>query len=643
MERNCRKAPTLGAYAVMISLVNFALVSCSSDDSSNSGAKSGTNEDLTTAWEKIVAATPKDGVWTLEQTKQAFSLTVAKLPNVAVPIGADLAKAEAAGHDTGALGACHAIRLMHAYWSDLTSEEQSITAQALAADTSSTSGSLQPQDAPIQFDPMGGLEPRDEPAKVAPKTPEEQEAQRKEVLKKFNEEVALLSAKSGVALTPAIELSVGTFDDRPGVRAQAVPLTANEAKGAKPMIEAAPGPVTVCRVKIAQRIIASDGGLRHTLAHEAFHCFQAQIMGLKAWRNKAFLPWSAEGTANWAAYEVVGRVPEVDVYWKGWFTEPNHNLFMRAYTAHGFFSEVNYLGNPVWPLMNTFLTAKTNMDSFKVMSDPISDVLKRSWGASLTREKARGKEWTVTGSGVPDEIEALKVIKTIDDGGSAVFVIDPWGADVFEIDGSAEILALNLEGGGIRLADSAGVDAYVVGTGAAILCTVDDCRCPDGSPLPIDVVKVKPILTLAFTGWDSGSGGEIKGYSRKTFCSTYDPTKKFCQVVAPMAQTSADLITYANGHPTEFEATWTKHVGIVKDGNKVAPKEIAVSWGRIVELYDTYTTPFYAKMGWDATNQLNPLNRPVVDQYSSDSKPYRGDLQAGGAYLQSKCGITMSP
>ncbi len=639
MERNRERTRAPRAFAAVIALAVGAIASCDggSSNTGDAGAESGTPGDLTTAWEKIVAATPKDGVWTLEQTKQAFSLTVAQLPNVTVPTGADPAKAEAAGHDSGALAACHAIRLMHAYWNELTFEEQAITAQALAEDTS-TNGSLQPKDAPIKFG--SGLAPRDEPAKL---TPEQLEARRKEVLQKFNEEVALISAKLGIALSPTIALTVAEFVGKPGVRAHTIPLTANEAKMAKPLIEADPGPVATCRVKIAPRIIASDGGLRHTLAHEAFHCFQAQVMGLKAWRNKAFLAWSAEGTANWVAYEVVGRVPDLDVYWIGWFTEPNHDLFARAYTAQGFFSEVNYLGNPVWPLMSTFLTAKTNSDSFKIMIDPVNAVLKRSWAASMTREKARGSEWTTAGSGVPDEIEALKVTRTIDEGGSAVFVIDPRGADVFEIAGSAEILALNLEGGGIRLADSAGLDTYAPEIGAAVLCAVDDCRCPDGTPLPIDVVKVKPVLTLAFTGWDTGSGGEIKGYSRKTFCSNYDPTKNFCKVVAPMAQTSADLITYAKGHPTEFQATWTKHVKLVKDGNKVAPKEIATSWGRIVQLYDTYTTPFYAAMAWDASNQLDPLNRPVVEQYTSDSKPYRGDLQAGGAYLQSKCGIAMTP
>ncbi len=621
----------------MLLLCVTTLSACGGGGTSSSSSEGTT--DLTTAWEKIDAATASDGVWTLDQTKQAFSLLIAPLPGVTVPMGADSTKAAAAGHDTGALGASLAIRTILAHWDELTAAEQVIVGQALGASSDDVGLSLSRQ---LKLE-----------ISQAALSPEELKAL---VLAHLNDQIALLETKLGMSLGLTIELRIAQFVDS-DVRASTVAITSGEAaSGANFVREANPGAAAVCRFTVAPKTVDGDiASLNSTLAHEAFHCFQAKIQGLKLHRDPTkFAMWVQESSANWAADQVVG-IADVSIgFWKKWYQQPNVSVFNRKYSAHGLFAEVNYLGNPVWPIMPNILNATSGTQALGYLINPVSTVLKRSWATSLTRDSGRGSEWNLTGTGVPP-LAVTSQTPSLADSEIEIIDVKQYAADVYELGAPADILILDINGL-VRLGDAAGLDSYGSDVPNATLCTVSKCTCPDGSPLPFKVTKVMPPLKLGFTGWSQGTTGFIEGFTLKRFCTDYSPekgaSKRFCKIVAPIITIAPKIIANEKGHPTEFQSAWTDHVAVVRAANEVAPTAIAKEWARILELYDKYTTPLYAATDWDPAGIIifdanNPQRfidgHTLWDNYTPNLNQYLTDLQAGSAYLKSACGLTWAP
>src|SRR5262249_39034951 len=139
------------------------------------------------------------------------------------------------------------------------------------------------------------------------------------------------------------------------------------------------------------------------VVHEVFHCFQAQLTGLKQHRDKRIPRWILESSADWAAADIVGVTKVQELHWRLWFEAPQYALDtpFREYSAGGLFAEAAYLGTPVWRDLPGILHSTTTQDVLRWLTTLVSDRFRRSWAASLLREPTRGREWDVTGNGVP--------------------------------------------------------------------------------------------------------------------------------------------------------------------------------------------------------------------------------------------------
>ena len=135
----------------------------------------------------------------------------------------------------------------------------------------------------------------------------------------------------------------------------------------------------------------------NTIAHEVFHCFQAQIRGpLAVIAEAKTRPWLIEGMAVWAAWRVK-PLPWSSV--KNWLDtyvpSVGKVLFARSYDAVGFFGHAEEETGDLWPRVKSMLLAADNEASY-VAAGGYSPQFLNSWGSSTFNRSKLGPDWTFT-------------------------------------------------------------------------------------------------------------------------------------------------------------------------------------------------------------------------------------------------------
>lgn len=132
------------------------------------------------------------------------------------------------------------------------------------------------------------------------------------------------------------------------------------------------------------------------MAHEVWHCFEGQILGLARFWSQNPAPWIIEGEADWVGASVVPDAPlGAQDYWDYLF-KTDLPLFSRAYDAVGFYAHLNDAGIDPWGKLVPVLDAKSNTDAFTAAgadADPFLD----TWASSLLRDGGRPAAWNMTG------------------------------------------------------------------------------------------------------------------------------------------------------------------------------------------------------------------------------------------------------
>jgi len=168
-------------------------------------------------------------------------------------------------------------------------------------------------------------------------------------------------------------------------------------------------------------IVVTDLGMtlssrdrEHLIAHEVFHCFQKELAGLDE------LPgWLKEGSAEWAASELVASDTFAVRFWRPYFIG-SQSLFDqtydsgpapgRTYTAVGLFGHLKYQGADVWNVLNTLLTEYSGRSrNSQEMFDRLltlagsKESLLQTWPMGIARNPRAGRNWdTEAPSIVPD-------------------------------------------------------------------------------------------------------------------------------------------------------------------------------------------------------------------------------------------------
>jgi hypothetical protein len=95
-------------------------------------------------------------------------------------------------------------------------------------------------------------------------------------------------------------------------------------------------PYAECRIRInrGRRFTRPDALFASSVAHEAFHCLQYEVL---PFAEGAPL-WIVEGAAAYAGEDFAGGSPASRPWWRRWIRQPERPLDRRSHDAIGFFS-----------------------------------------------------------------------------------------------------------------------------------------------------------------------------------------------------------------------------------------------------------------------------------------------------------------
>lgn len=290
------------------------------------------------------------------------------------------------------------------------------------------------------------------------------------------------------------------------------------------------------------------------LAHELFHCFQADLLGIHAWDPIG--AWIIEGTADWAALTVDPVAWDVGGgNLEAYIGSPHTPIYQRDYDAVGFWGHAQDTTSDLWLRIEKILDAGSNAKAF-ALAGGTADAFLNTWGSSVVRFPGGqgGPPWQMSSPIVPpDQAHLLSPLDTITGSGiasappgtTAQYGIQPAPGDI--------LVHIGLQGHGRLSSDFNYTDKDLAD---GWFCTAPgSCFCPQGttgSVPPTQPLAAKAPLALA------GDPGDAVG-SFATVTSW--PLSHFCQSPAPPTPSHPPAPTGptggSNGDPylTTFDGT----------------------------------------------------------------------------------------
>jgi hypothetical protein len=208
------------------------------------------------------------------------------------------------------------------------------------------------------------------------------------------------------------------------------------------------------------------------------------------------------------------NAPIDSMFWPKYLNSPTVSLFIRTYTAIGFYSQVAASGTNVWSILLPVVQAKGNAAGFTAAGAD-TDAFLNIWASGYARDAGRGSPWDITGPGVTADKPAPGQL-AVADGASVVVHADPYSSAIYTVtDDSAEVLTVSATGH-VRVSDASGHDYPTLG-GGAFCHRAGGCACPDASTPAPDALPGPGIL-IGVASAAGGVSGTVEGFSLKDFC-----------------------------------------------------------------------------------------------------------------------------
>ena len=163
-------------------------------------------------------------------------------------------------------------------------------------------------------------------------------------------------AKIGQLLKPPIPFNL-TIEARVGAPVTATAWAETSVLSASGGYTGSPGKCVVVVTSSGDALSAVD--VRLAMAHEAWHCYQGQILGLQRTWYDPPAPWITEGQAEWVGDSLEPDAPVAQGAWPGYLPEPDVPLFKRAYAAVGFYAQLDSSGTDPWTSSSRCSTRRT--------------------------------------------------------------------------------------------------------------------------------------------------------------------------------------------------------------------------------------------------------------------------------------------
>jgi hypothetical protein len=250
-------------------------------------------------------------------------------------------------------------------------------------------------------------------------------------------------------------------------------------------------------------------GLEEALAHEVFHCFQAQIMG--TWTRMAVVhersPWLLEGGAEWAGCQA--HVGPIAQGWFGSYLEaPQASLFARSYDAIGFYDEVAALGVDPFTTMAAALRAGDDAGAYGALAGRAEEPVEESLGASFAQDESRGAAWRIAGPCYAAKAVEPTPLTVTPDGRAVTVTAGKVAGTLDRLDLADANYVLTIEVGTGRGRISAGGIDDVIAPGAdpAAQYCVGTCTCQGSATSLKTLSRSGPAVLLALTGNPADGG-----------------------------------------------------------------------------------------------------------------------------------------
>ncbi|MBD1823907.1 VWD domain-containing protein [Cyanobacteria bacterium FACHB-DQ100] len=242
---------------------------------------------------------------------------------------------------------------------------------------------------------------------------------------------------------------------------------------------------------------ANDAQDKSLLAHEIYHCFQNELLGVNQ------LPeWFIEGSAMWAGEEYAGGTKMSSPMWKDYLSGEK-SLFDRGYDAIGFYAHLKNSGVDVWKRLDSIMkTASNDSDGlFNQFVKSAGDSFLTTWASGLARKSEAGADWNTIGPGITADKRSSKA--------TTVSSSSPLSREITR--GTQALYEINVPSGKIIQFDIKGYGALRwTGGSSDILkfsqvfnkryCVGETCRCENGnSPSGVESAPSNQVL-LAVTG-----------------------------------------------------------------------------------------------------------------------------------------------
>jgi hypothetical protein len=233
-----------------------------------------------------------------------------------------------------------------------------------------------------------------------------------------------------------------------------------------------------------------DRSIRGAIAHELFHCWSIDFLGLA--RHERTPGWVQEGLATWVGELYVGGSSYMSGYWPQYLASGADagvwNLFPSEYTALGFWSTIDaFTGNLFTHVPDVMEAATSDVAAYEAVLGLLDGEEPASIAAAAANRPSFGPLWQQFGPGAPGYGRGSRTPTTVAPGGAPVewqTVIGGQTNRTLQIGEHDDwvVVDVAISGGG-RLRWSGGPEVVVSGGGRNDLYCLDGpCVCPDGSP-----------------------------------------------------------------------------------------------------------------------------------------------------------------
>jgi hypothetical protein len=449
-------------------------------------------------WETLAGQVRADGSVSVQTAVEAFSRAIGPLPGAA---------AAPEGRQTPIDTGGGPVRWLQQHWAELDAAQRSAASRYLRPPRTLAARVGATPAAGIAIANLG-----DSPGAGAYRTI-------------VNDAIARIGSATGTSLLAATAIVLGAIPppQTVGAWAYAEPFDAGGNQV---------GPETECLIFINQRMVqASPDIQRATLAHETFHCFEAQMIGSVA----AYLSapsWLVEGQAEWVGETYAGGTSVSGQWWHRYLTTPLAPLFQRSYDAIGFYAHLAENGVDPWRQFASMLTAGGSAAAYARAVAGHEPAFLDRWAAGLSREAGWGVGWNTTGPGITQDKPDVQTTTV----GSFSDTVDPYTNNVSQADVVAEVVTFSFQGYG-RLHTSDDKTYHASELDGRSFCTRSGgCAGSGGCAASAHLPAMAPGMAyLAMSAGADVTSFRVEGRDLATFCSKPQPTPTLTPTPSPSA------------------------------------------------------------------------------------------------------------